>query len=55
MMESVEDIPSDAILEGLPGTGRPTASTWPASGRLPKGLNVGGMVGHCALASVRHG
>ena len=49
MMESVEDIPRQAILDGL-------AWDWVTYGeyldsvqRLPKGLNVGGMVGHCAL------
>ena len=31
------------------GTGRPTASTSASLDRLPKGLNVGGMVGHGAL------
>ncbi len=49
MMESVEDIPREAILSGL-------AWDWVTYGeyldsvrRMPKGLNVGGMVGHCAL------
>ena len=49
MMESVEDIPRDAILDGM-------AWDWVTYGeyldsvrRMPKGLNVGGMVGHCAL------
>jgi N-acyl-D-aspartate/D-glutamate deacylase len=49
MMESVEDIPRAAILDGL-------AWDWVTYGeylasveRMPKGLNVGGMVGHCAL------
>ena len=49
MMESVEDIPRVAILDGL-------AWDWVTYGeyldsvrRMPKGLNVGGMVGHCAL------
>ena len=30
-MESVEDIPAAAILDGLAWTGRPTTSTWTAS------------------------
>ena len=49
MMESVEDIPADSIMSGL-------AWDWtdlrrvPRRGRaLPKGINVGGMVGHCAV------
>jgi N-acyl-D-aspartate/D-glutamate deacylase len=48
MMESVEDIPARSILEGLP-------FDWDGYGeflawldRTPKGVNVGGMVGHCA-------
>jgi N-acyl-D-amino-acid deacylase len=49
MMESVEDIPRDAILEGLPWdwTGYDGYLRW--LDRIPKGLNVGGMVGHCAV------
>ncbi|MEM9563228.1 MAG: amidohydrolase family protein [Actinomycetota bacterium] len=49
MMESVEDIPRRAILEGLPWN-------WSSYGEylgwidgLDKGINVGGMVGHCAV------
>ncbi len=49
MMESVEDIPADSIMEGL-------AWDWSSYGEYldavegwPKGLNVGGMVGHCAV------
>ncbi len=49
MMESVEDIPSDAILGGL-------AWDWETYGEylrsiddLPKGPNTGGLVGHSAL------
>ncbi|MGI8493583.1 MAG: N-acyl-D-amino-acid deacylase family protein [Acidimicrobiales bacterium] len=49
MMESVEDIPRGAILEGL-------SWDWTSYGdylcwldELPKGPNVGGMVGHCAV------
>jgi len=49
MMESVEDVPRDAILEMLPWD-------WDGYGgylrwidRIPKGLNVGGMVGHSAV------
>ena len=51
LMESVEDIPAAASSRVSRGTGRPTASTSRAIDRMPKGVNVGGMVGHCA---VRH-
>ena len=49
MMESVEDIPRDAILEGLAWDWVTYGEYLESMGRLPKGLNVGGMVGHCAL------
>jgi N-acyl-D-amino-acid deacylase len=49
LMESVEDIPAASILEGL-------AFDWETYGEylgsidaLPKGVNVGGMIGHCAM------
>ena len=49
MMESVEDIPARSILDGL-------SWNWSTYGEyleevegLPKGVNVGGMVGHCAV------
>ena len=49
MMESVEDIPADAIMSGL-------SWDWETYGEYlreldgrPKGLNVGGMIGHSAL------
>ena len=49
MMESVEDIPAQSILDGL-------SWNWSTYGEyleevegLPKGVNVGGMVGHCAV------
>jgi N-acyl-D-amino-acid deacylase len=51
MMESVEDIPRDAILDGLPWDWVTYGEYLGSMGRLPKGPNVGGMVGHCA---VRH-
>ncbi len=49
MMESVEDIPRAAILEGLPWdwTGYDGYLAW--LDRIPKGMNVGGLVGHCAV------
>src|SRR4051812_12729692 len=49
MMESVEDIPRDAILEGLPWTWQSYGEYLDFLDALPKGLNVGGMVGHCAV------
>ncbi len=49
LMESVEDIPRDAILSGLPWDWVTYGEYLATVDRLPKGLNVGGMVGHCAL------
>ncbi len=49
MMESVEDIPSAAILDGLAWDWVTYGEYLASMSRLPKGLNVGGMVGHCAL------
>lgn len=49
MMESVEDIPASAILEGLSWSWRTYGEYLDELDRLPKGLNVGGMVGHCAV------
>lgn len=49
MMESVEDIPAGAILEGLPWDWESYGGYLATLDRLPKGLNVGGMVGHCAV------
>jgi N-acyl-D-amino-acid deacylase len=49
MMESVEDIPRDAILDGLAWDWVTYGEYLDSVGRLQKGLNVGGMVGHCAL------
>ena len=51
LMESVEDIPRDAILTGLPWDWVTYGEYLGSMERLPKGPNVGGMVGHCA---VRH-
>jgi N-acyl-D-amino-acid deacylase len=49
MMESVEDIPADSILAGLPFSweGYGEYLDWLES--TPKGVNVGGLVGHCAV------
>jgi N-acyl-D-amino-acid deacylase len=49
MMESVEDIPRGAILGGLAWDWVTYGQYLDSMERLPKGLNVGGMVGHCAL------
>ena len=49
MMESVEDIPRDAILEGLPWDWTTYGDYLGWLDRTPKGINVGGLVGHCAL------
>ncbi len=51
LMESVEDIPRDAIMDGLPWDWVSYGEYLDTMNRLPKGPNVGGMVGHCA---VRH-
>lgn len=49
MMESVEDIPREAILGGLPFDWTTYGGYLRWIDSLPKGLNVGGMVGHCAV------
>ena len=49
MMESVEDIPRDAILDGMPWTWSSYGEYLRYLDTLPKGINVGGMVGHCAV------
>jgi len=49
MMESVEDIPADGILNGLPWDWVSYGEYLASLDRMPKGLNVGGMVGHCAV------
>jgi N-acyl-D-amino-acid deacylase len=49
MMESVEDIPARSILEGLPWNWETYADYLRWLDATPKGLNVAGMVGHCAL------
>jgi N-acyl-D-aspartate/D-glutamate deacylase len=51
LMESVEDIPREVILDGLPWDWVSYGEYLDTMDRLPKGPNVGGMVGHCA---VRH-
>ncbi len=49
MMESVEDIPRRAILEGLPWDWTSYGDYLDWLDRTPKGINAGGLVGHCAL------
>lgn len=49
MMESVEDIPARSILDGIPWSWETYGEYLDALDRLPKGINVGGMVGHCAV------
>ena len=49
MMESVEDIPKQSILDGLPWSWETYGEYLDALETMPKGINVGGMVGHCAV------
>lgn len=49
LMESVEDIPAASILAGLAWDWETYGDYLAAIDRLPKGVNVGGMLGHCAL------
>ena len=49
MMESVEDIPADSIMSGLAWDWTSYGEYLAAVERWPKGINVGGMVGHCAV------
>jgi len=49
MMESVEDIPAHAIMSGLAWDWETYGEYLTAVDAWPKGINVGGMVGHCAV------
>ena len=49
MMESVEDIPQESINAGLPWDWEHFGEYLQFIDRLDKGVNVGGMVGHCAV------
>jgi N-acyl-D-aspartate/D-glutamate deacylase len=49
LMESVEDIPTASIMEGLSWNWETFGEYLDEVERLPKGMNVGGMVGHCAV------
>jgi N-acyl-D-amino-acid deacylase len=49
MMESVEDIPQASILDGLPWDWEGYGGYLDWLDRVPKGVHVGGMVGHSAV------
>ncbi|MBC8365225.1 MAG: amidohydrolase family protein [Actinobacteria bacterium] len=49
MMESVEDIPAQSILDGLSWNWETYGEYLADVAGLSKGVNVGGMVGHCAV------
>ena len=49
LMESVEDIPAASIRDGLPWSWETYGQYLEAVDAMPKGVNVGGMVGHCAV------
>jgi N-acyl-D-amino-acid deacylase len=55
MMESVEDIPRDAILGSLPWDWESYGEYYASIDRMPKGPNTGGMVGHSALRTYAMG
>jgi len=49
LMESVEDIPAASILSGLPWDWETYGEYLASLSRMKVGVNVGGMVGHCAV------
>ncbi len=49
MMETVEDIPREAILSGLPWNWESYGEYLKALQEMQLAINVGGLVGHCAL------
>ncbi|MEC9285849.1 MAG: amidohydrolase family protein, partial [Pseudomonadota bacterium] len=49
MMETVEDIPKNAILTGLPWTWEDYGGYLDAIDALDPAINVAGLVGHCAV------
>ncbi|MFN0027620.1 MAG: N-acyl-D-amino-acid deacylase family protein [Acidimicrobiales bacterium] len=49
LMESVEDIPASSIMEGLDWNWHTYGEYYDALDAMPKGINLGGMVGHCAV------
>jgi N-acyl-D-aspartate/D-glutamate deacylase len=48
-MESVEDIPADSIRAGVPFSWETYGEYLQAIDSMDKGINYGGMVGHCAV------
>jgi N-acyl-D-aspartate/D-glutamate deacylase len=55
MMESVEDIPRTAILDALPWDWETYGEYLSSIDRLPRGVNTGGLVGHCAVRTYAMG
>jgi N-acyl-D-aspartate/D-glutamate deacylase len=49
LMESVEDIPADSIMSGLDWSWQTYGDFLDYVDGRPKGVNVGGFLGHCAL------
>ena len=49
MMETVEDIPREAILTGLPWTWEDYGQYLDAIEEMNPAINIGGLVGHCAI------
>ena len=49
LMESVEDIPAKSIMTGMRWDWETYGEYLTSVDALPKGVNVGGMVGHCAV------
>lgn len=49
MLDSVESIPEAGVLDGLSWDWETYGEYYAAVERMPKGLNIGGLVGHCAL------
>ena len=49
LMESVEDIPAKSIMAGMPWEWETYGEYLQALDGAPKGMNVGGLVGHCAV------
>lgn len=49
LMESVEDVPAKSIASGMPWNWETYGEYIDALETLPKGVNVGGLVGHCAV------
>lgn len=49
LMESVEDIPAKSIMSGLDWNWHTYGDYYDALDAMPKGINLGGMVGHCAV------